>query len=239
MRSREPAWEFLSALCDNLGVTYETLRQENREFTDQEISFDPGGKGQPRCFICSGTWIHALDDSADAFYEGRKRTYLLLIVNEITLLKRQQEEVRINAMRALMAEEELVQSMREALNGAIFQLQGPVNLISAATNMQERRDNSSKEGMALLAALNQALAAGQQALKTLQACIPSSPHNSREHININRVLREVLSLSARQLLQAGIIVDWHPALTLPSLFASERRLRGMFKQLIDLSLIHI
>ncbi|MBI1423321.1 MAG: nitrogen fixation negative regulator NifL [Gammaproteobacteria bacterium] len=233
MRNREPAHEFLAALRKTLGDHFENLYTQHREFADQEISFDPGGGSQPRCFMVSGTWIKELDDSADAFFEGNKRFYLLLTANEITQLKRQQEETRINALRALTAEEELVQSMREALNGAVYQLQGPVNLIAAAEAMQQRRDSNSKEGLALLSALNQALAAGRQALQTLQSCIPQTPVDARDYINVNRVLRDVLTLSTDRMLKSGIVVDWKPAPTLPAIYASERRLRGMFKQLVD------
>ncbi len=233
MRNLEPAHEFLVALRKSLGEHFESLYGAHKDFADQEINFDPGGGAQPRYYLVSGTWIKELDDSADAFFEGNKRFYLLLIANEITKLKRQQEESRVNALRALTAEEELVQSMREALNGAVYQLQGPVNLIAAAEAMQQRRDSNSKEGLALLSALNQALVAGRQALQTLQSCIPQTPLDSRDYVNINRILRDVLMLSTSRMLKTGILVDWTPAPTLPAIYASERRLRGMFKQLVD------
>jgi len=81
--------------------------------------------------------------------------------------------------------------------------------------------------------LNQALAAGRQALQTLQSCMPQTPEDSRVYINVNQVLRDVLTLLTLRMLKSGIIVDWEPAPTLPSIFASERRLRGMLKQLVD------
>lgn len=233
LRHREPAHEFLAALREVLGDHFEKLFGQHKDFSDQEISFDPGSGAQPLHFSVSGTWIKELDDSADAFFEGQKCHYLLLIANDITQLKHQQEASRVNALRALMAEEELVQSMREALSGAIYQLQGPVNLIAAAEAMQQRRDKTSKEGLALLSALNQALAAGRQALQTLQSCMPQTPEDSRVYINVNQVLRDVLTLLTLRMLKSGIIVDWEPAPTLPSIFASERRLRGMLKQLVD------
>ena len=233
MHNLEPAHEFLAALRKTLGDHFEKLYGQYKDFSDQEISFDPGGEAQPRCFLVSGTWIKELDDSADAFFEGQKRFYLLLVANEITQLKRQQEEARVNALRALTAEEELVQSMREALNGAVYQLQGPVNLIAAAEAMQQRRDSNSKEGLALLSALNQALVAGRHALQTLQSCIPQTPLDIRDYVNVNRILRDVLTLSTERMLKNGIIVDWSPAPTLPAIYASERRLRGLFKQLVD------
>ncbi len=234
MRGREPAKEFLAALQEVLGDDFAGLRDRKLNFHQREISFDPGGGGQPRCFNCSGSWIESMDDSADAFFEMKKTRYLLLVASEITALKRQQHDVQMNAMRALMAEEELVQSMREALSGAIYQLQGPVNLISAATNMQERRaDIENPESRALLSALREALRAGQTALLTLQACVPESSPETPEILNINLILREVLSLTTERMLQQGIVIDWQPAMTLPMVAGRAKRLRSMFKQLID------
>ena len=230
MRGREPAKAFLAALQELLGDDFEGLKNKRLDFNNREVSFDPGGGRQPRYFNCSGTWIEAIDDSADAFFEMKKNRYLLLVANEITALKRQQQELRMNAMRALMAEEELVQSMREALSGAIYQLQGPVNLISAATAMQERR--ADPDG-ALLSALQEALKAGQKALMTLQDCVPEGSNETPELININLILREVLALCTERMLEHGIVIDWQPAMTLPLVSGRAKRLRSMFKQLID------
>lgn len=234
MRGKEPAKEFLASLQEVLGEDFDGLRNKGIEFKNRDVSFDPGGSGQPRCFNCSGSWIDSLDDSADAFFEPAKKRYLLLVANEITALKRQQLEVQMNAMRALIAEEELVQSMREALSGAIYQLQGPVNLISAAVNMQERRaDIESQENKALLSALQEALKAGQTALMTLQACVPDGSNETFELLNLNLILREVMSLTTDRMLKQGIVIDWQPAATLPMVSGRAKQLRNMFKQLID------
>ena len=52
-------------------------------------------------------------------------------------------------------------------------------------------------------------------------------------VNINQLLREVLTLSTQRLLAGGIVVEWQPAPVLPAVLGREGRLRGMFKQLID------
>lgn len=234
MRGREPAREFLASLKEILSEDFDGLKKKGIEFHNREVSFDPGGSGQPRCFNCSGSWIESVDDSADAFFEMKKTRYLLLVANEITAIKRQQEDLKVNAMRALMAEEELVQSMREALSGAIYQLQGPVNLIAAATNMQERRaDIENPENRALLSALREALKAGETALLTLQACVPEGTYETPELLNLNLILREVLAMTTTRMLQQGIVVDWQPAMTLPMVSGRAKRLRSMFKQLVD------
>ncbi len=231
LRVREPAAEFLRALRETLGETFPWGASAEHGFRDREVSFDPGGKGQPRWFSCSGVWFREQDSSAATFFKPVRQTYLLLMANEISALKRQQEAVGMNAMRALLAEQERVRSMREALQAAIFQMQGPMNLISAARDLLERR--GAQADPALRHALNQAAATGQTALERLRALVPAMPPEAAAPVNINQLLREVLELCKQRLLAGGTVVDWKPAPMLPAVTARAGRLRGMFKQLID------
>lgn len=231
LRVREPAAEFLSALRETLGETFPWGPHAEQGFRDKEVSFDPGGKGQPRWFSCSGVWFRERDGSAANFFKPVRQTYLLLMANEITSLKRQQEAVGMNAMRALLAEQERVRSMREALQAAIFQMQGPLNLIAAARDLLERR--GAQGDPALRHALRQATTAGQDALERLRALIPVVPPEAAAPVNINQLLREVLELSKQRLLAGGTVVDWKPMPILPAVTARASRLRGMFKQLLD------
>ncbi|MEJ2140808.1 MAG: nitrogen fixation negative regulator NifL [Gammaproteobacteria bacterium] len=231
----EPAGEFIKALKDNMGADFEKAWESGEGFQNKEISFDPGGKGAPRCFLITGTWFKERDVSADAFFDARRETYILLVANEITSLKRQQEETRMNSLRALMAEEELTQSIREALAGSVYQMQGPINLISAAMSMLQRRneEGKGKEDTAMLNALQQAITAGQDAMNTLQSCIPKPIEEPFDLVNLNRILREVIGVSTERLLKNGIVVEWMPEPLLPSILGKERRIRSMFKQLVD------
>ena len=231
LRVREPAAEFLRALRETLGETFPWGGHAEQGFRDKEVSFDPGGKGQPRWFSCSGVWFREQDNSAANFFKPVRQTYLLLMANEITSLKRQQEAVGMNAMRALLAEQERVRSMREALQAAIFQMQGPLNLIVAARDLLERR--GAQGDPALRTALRQATTAGQEALERLRALIPQVPPEAATPVNINQLLREVLELCKHRLLAGGMVVDWKPTPILPAITARASRLRGMFKQLLD------
>ncbi len=231
LQVREPATEFLSALRETLGETFPWGRHAERGFYDKEVCFDPGGKGQPRWFSCSGVWFHEQDGSAANFFKPVRQTYLLLMANEITSLKCEQEAVSMNAMRALLAEQERVRSMREALQAAIFQMQGPMNLIAAAHDLLERRGVQGNP--ALRHALRQATTAGREALERLRTLIPQVPSEAMAPVNVNQLLREVLELCKQRLLAGGMVVDWQPALILPAVTARASRLRGMFKQLLD------
>lgn len=232
MQGREPALEFLQALRESMGEFFHQGRLVNRAFQDREVSFEPGGSEQSRWFSCSGIWFREQDDRADAFFKPVRQTYLLLIATEITGLKRQQEAIGTNAMRALMAEQERVRGMRETLEAAIFQMQAPMNLIAAANDMLTRRGQSYDPGP-LRSVLSQALASGREALAKLQNSIPEVPPEAVTPVNINQLLREVLSLCTERLLASGIVVAWEPAPVLPAVPAREGRLRGMFKQLVD------
>lgn len=233
MRGREPAAEFLAAFKRTLGDKWQALEASRKGFDNLEVSFEPGGGRETRWFSCSGTWFRESDSSADAFFEARKDVFLLLVANEVTLQKQQQEEVRMNAMRALLAEEELVQGMRETLAAAIYQLQGPLNMMGAAAAMIERRADGNAENAAVLSVIRESLAAGKKAVETLEASMPETIEEPARPVNVNQLVREVLSISTRRLLSLGIVVDWKPVAVLPHLLGKEGRIRSMLKQLVD------
>ena len=111
-------------------------------------------------------------------------------------------------MKALLTEQELVQSVRETVAGAIFQLQGPLNLISAAENMLERRSSGSLDEP-LMNVLQQALSSGEEAMETLRASMPEKIEEAKVAVDINQILREALSLSTdRNCLYILIQVDF-------------------------------
>lgn len=231
MGGSEPADEILHALGEEFGSLFDNTDHEEIAFKDYEISFDPGGKGNLRWFSCSGSWFRSRDSSADNFFEARKDTYLLLVTNEITDQKRQQEEIRLNAMRAVIAEDDLVHSTRETLAGAVYKLQEPLNMIAAALEVAKRRKTDGEDH--LLQCLQEALQAGQHAMSTLQDSMPEDSKELQSHINANQLIREVLSLLTPIMLAKGITVDWEPTGVLPNIFGQEARLRNVIKQLID------
>lgn len=231
MRGREPATALLGALKASMGETLAQVRHRGQGFSEQVVSFHSAVDGEPRWFSCSGTWIQERELSADGFFEPHRHEYLLLIAAEITALKRRQQETRINALRTLAAEEELTAGMREVLSGAIFQMQGPLNVIAAAADMLQRRSLAGTEPVR--GVLGQALEAGMQALATLKASMPADIDEPRMPINLNELMREVLGISTDRLLKDGVVVDWRPTAVLPAVIGQERRLRCLFKQLVD------
>ncbi|MBM97035.1 MAG: nitrogen fixation negative regulator NifL [Oceanospirillaceae bacterium] len=225
-----PPDALVEMLAFRLGNAFQQLVEDGRSFSDKEFSIDTGA-GQPLWYSCFGTRIDIRGEEADGFFEQPVKHCILLMVTDITDMRRRQEEVRLNALKALMAEEDLVQGMREAMNGAIHQLQGPVNLMEMAVNMLDRRNDS--RDSAVLSALQDGLKAGRRALDNLERSIPQDIPESRKPVNVNELLREVLSLSTKRLLSNGITVNWNPSLQLPALIGREQRLRSMFLHLVE------
>jgi protein-histidine pros-kinase len=228
----EPSAHLLAALRASMGDAFDEARTNGRGFAHQEIRCDRSGGRAPRWFSCSGSWFEDEDTSADAFFEPRRRAYMLLAINEISLIKRQQEEQRMSALRSILAEGELTQSLREAIAGAIYQLQGPINLIEAAASMLGRR-GVQPDSLALVGVLREAVAAGNRAIETLRGSMPAEPAEAEVPVNINELLHEVLVLLTDRLLAAGVTVDWKPAPVLAAVPGRPTQLRNVFKQLIE------
>jgi len=224
----EPAKLLLAALSNSFDRKA-TPTGKGYAFLDQEVRIDRKGSGAPRWFSCSGVWVKVDDDHADAFFTAKSSTYLLLVAKETTSLRAQEEKARMAALQALVAEEERVNALRESLSAAVYQLEGPLNMISSAVGMMARR--SKDDPMA--SALAEALKNGEEALEKLRGMIPRQSSAVSATANLNELLRSVLDLSTGRLLKAGISVAWKPQATLPPINGYPNSLITLFKSLVD------
>jgi nitrogen fixation regulatory protein len=227
----DAAKSVVEALSDSLGERFAEARHLQRPLENHELRFERTGR-EPLWYACSLTWFEEDLGEPDAFYSHERRTYMVLVMTDVTGRKKQDETLRLTAMRAMLSEGELTQSLRETLSGAIYQLQRPVNLISAAAALQKRRGPEQVESP-LGHALMEAQKAGEAAITTLQHALPPEPTLQTGPVNLNEVLRDVLMLSTERLLYAGITVDWRPAHVLPSIEGEAAGLRNLFRRLID------
>ncbi|MGA7178029.1 MAG: nitrogen fixation negative regulator NifL [Thiobacillaceae bacterium] len=227
----EPALTILAALRTRMGPAFEQARTSGRGFSGREIQLDTS-RYKTRWFACSGSWIEEQDTSADAFYEPHRLQYMLLTLQDITPLKEQQDAIRVNALSALLAEQERIESLREVLSGAVYQLQGPFNMLAAAVRLLERNGNHGPADP-LLASLQEALKAGSETLNTLRATIPSEANEAVQPVNLNELIQDVLRITTPKMLAEGVVVEWHPAHELPALQGRLRQLSTLFKQLLD------
>ncbi len=227
----EPASTVMAELRERLGETYTRAIAQRRALEGQELFFERPGR-DPRWYACALSWFEERSTGPDALYSDVRNDYALLVMQDVTAARRQEEALRLAAMRAMLSEGELDQSLREALSGAIFQLQGPVNLISAAATLQRRRAGAAGETDPLAKALADAQRAGEAAIATLQAAMPPEPATVTAPVNLNEVLRDVLMLETDALLAAGISVDWRPTHALPPVQGEAGALRTLFRQLV-------
>jgi nitrogen fixation negative regulator NifL len=230
-RGVEPVSLFLEALEQQIGFDLGEVCQVGKGFTNVEIRLDPPGGASPRWFSCSGVHVAELDEAAHHYFKQPEKTRccLLLIANEVTSSRKRIQEARLNMIRANMAEQQMVQTMREAISGAIFKIQAPLNVIKAALSMPA----ASQEDLGMRIVLLQALKSGDEAMESLHEALPSPVVEQTTAVNVNELLHEVLKLSTENLLAAGIVVDWRPAPVLPSVSGRINALRGLFKYLID------
>ncbi|MES9860404.1 MAG: nitrogen fixation negative regulator NifL [Candidatus Thiodiazotropha sp. LLP2] len=230
-RGVEPSTLFLNALEQQIGFDLGEVCQVGNGFTNVDVRLDPPGGANPRWFSCSGVHLPELDEAAHHYFKQQEETRccLLLIANEVTGSRKRIQEARLNMIRANMAEQQMVQTMREAISGAIFKIQAPLNVIKAALGMPA----ASQEDMGMRIVLQQALKSGDEAMESLHEALPSPVMEQESLVNINELLHEVLKLSTESLLSASIVVDWRPAPVIPAVSGRINSLRGLFKYLID------
>ncbi len=226
---QEPAHAILAGLRTELGESAWTQVLARNEFVDQTLRFDRAGGRGPQWFAASGSWFMQSEPSADTFFAAAPKRYLLLVLTDVTALKRQQQEQWLQALRTMLAEGELVARLRETLAGAAYQLAGPLNLMAAA---EKRVAQRIPVGDAALLALHEARQQGEAALDMLQRAMPSVPTEAWMPLNCNELLHDVLDLLIDRLLAEGVVVDWQPALRLPPVHGQAVALRGALSQLV-------
>jgi len=230
LRGREPAELMLRALGQLEGLDLERSARTGSDFRGKEIRLDtPGGRGA-RWFSCSGTWVSQEGSAVGGHFRPlpNQGPCLLLLAEDVSERRRETEKARIQYLRASLAEQQRVQGMREALAAALFQLQGPLNVIQAAAGMLHPGG-----GNALRPVLEEVIESGRRALETLRAALPAEVRPPVTLVNLNEVLHEVISLSVDDLLAAGVVVEWKPVPVLPAVYGNKQQLRGLFKYLLD------
>ncbi len=162
---KEPLQEIGSLLNHQTGGAFSL--QGTVDIKGMEVALECSGFGQ-RWFSCFGTSITLADGSIDNFFNPAKRHYNLLVLTEITEIRRRQEQSRLHALKELVAEDEFIEAMRETYNGAIHQLEKPVSLMAAAIAMLEKRAGKDKTSDPALEALRTALAEGEHAEQVVE-----------------------------------------------------------------------
>jgi nitrogen fixation negative regulator NifL len=234
---KEPAIKILTALRSQLGAAFTKAHDKHRNITAREVCIE--ASSQRRWFSCAVSWFEEHAVGADAFYEPQRSHFLLLTIQDITQLKQQQEALRINGLRALLSEQERIQGLRETLAGAVYQLEGPLNMLNAVAHMIEKRLSntppstlSGGNGLLTASALEDAIQRSREALETLRACIPDLINEEMQPVNLNEVMADLLKLMTAELLGAGIVVEWIPSSESAVMNGHPAQISNLFKQLL-------
>lgn len=233
LRGEEPADFFMNSLSDVIAYDRKLPCEQRKGFINREISFKNSQGIETRWFNCSGVWVNEKNVTADNYFDATDECCLLLVANDITQQKRQQNQIKTNALRALMAEQQLVHGMRETLSGAIYQLQAPLNMASAVVGMMERRQENGSDTHPSQAALVDVLHSGQKVVDSLKQALPPEDREAVVPVNMNEVVKDVIDLSIHRLLEKSVLVDWDPEPDLPNITGRCYALRTLFKQILD------
>lgn len=232
----EPSSLFMSSLREELVLELDKLKP-GYSVQGHEISLNVGKNKIQRIFSCDYSVVGIGDESADGFFSNPVRSYQMLVITDITDVHHRERIERMSALQLLIAEEESVHHLREALNGALYKFQQPLNLMEAAVRMIEQRQKAipecEEEAKQIVSALKQAIEIGQTTCTELEAAVPEEHKKVSGVVNINEVLRDVLDLATPQLLRNGIQVIWKPSVYLNAVHGRESRLHSMFKQLLE------
>jgi nitrogen fixation negative regulator NifL len=225
MRGREPAEFFLQEMkAANDGDVSSGM-------VNHEICYQPESGAPARWFNCSGVWISNSGETADSYFVPGEERRLLLMANEITVQKQHQERIRTSALQALMAKQQLVHRTREILSGAMFRFQGPLNIVTAALGMLERREGGHDDPLyKILADVHDS---GEKVLESLDLSLPRESNEPVAPVNLNEIVHDVLELCTERMLSEGLLVDWQPAPVLPTILGKQYALRSLLKQLVD------
>lgn len=227
----EPALFFIHALQQEFGDLWADSTLHLRGFSNHEIRVEGVGQRGTRWFSCSGNWFVEDDTCAENFFFRQSKNYLLLSISDVTSQRQQQEKLQMQTIQNMMAEEEHIRSIRETLLGAMHQMRLPLNQVNAAVQIMTQRNDS--QNLHLKVLLTQVQKMGDDALNTLQRCVPEIPETAVMPVNLNQLLHQVIRLFSHKFLANGIVVDWLPNAILPSILGSDNKLRMLFKQLID------
>lgn len=224
----EAASVLLEAVRNNPGGQFSPFKPGAYAFLDQQVRLDRAHWRSPRWYNCSGVWLSAARDSVDAFFDPHAQPCLMLVATDVTRRVIEQERARVAALQAQLADEGRLQALRESLAAAVYQMEGPLNVLESVVNLMGRRGCDPAQS-----ALADALKAGQEVLETLRHAVPPAREEGASAVNMNEAVRDVLDLSAQKFLAADITVSWQPQLVLPALQGSPTRLRSMLKALVD------
>ncbi|MGE5466497.1 MAG: nitrogen fixation negative regulator NifL [Ignavibacteria bacterium] len=224
----EPATVILDAVRADMAQSPDVPEEGGQAFLNREVRIDTRA-GRTRWFSCSAIHVRHDDGDAGAFFGRHSQRFLLLTAMEITEQRAQQEKARVAALRAMLAEESRINALRETLAAAVFQLEGPVNMMSSVLGTMERRGNGLPAG----AALAEAVQAARAALDGLRGSIPTQSDELPTAVNLNEALHDVLDLVTPRMLALGIHVEWRPQAVLPAILGYPNRLRAMLKALVD------
>lgn len=232
-RGNSLAEEIRRLVLVGLGVQWNEVEQGRTYEHDVELELrGPTGRPEARYFRCALKGFDAADSSAHGFFHGERRRYALIFATDVTSLRQEQERVRINALRALIADDERVETLHEVVHAAAFRFQMPLNILDAALRWVTTEASQSEVQVALVDAIRQACEIGQEAVSLLQQSTPNRAVPIFDEMDLVGAVNDVLTVLQPRLARTTVNLEWAPSEAV-MICGHARRINAMIKQLID------
>jgi nitrogen fixation negative regulator NifL len=165
----------------------------------------------------------------EAYFQSSSESYTLIGIIDRTKEKQYLEEKRLNTITQLVNDNKFVHSMQEVMMATLHQLQGPLNMVDSAVTILKQTNHSCPG----LTAMDNAMESASQALAQVQQAIPERTPEVVQHVNLNQSVRDVISITTKELLSSSTNIAFNLDSALGSINGKPNRLLLAIKQIVD------
>ena len=147
-------------------------------------------------WLSFGQWpLQGVNEEASRYFTDTLPPKNLMVITDCSDQYRRQQQGRLDRLKQKLTNGKLLAAIRESLDAALVQLNGPINMLAAA-----RRLNGEENGNM---ALEFAWREGEQAVNRLQACRPSLDFEPVKQWSLSEFFNDLNALYDSRFLSAG------------------------------------
>lgn len=159
------AYKTLCADCGGKELLAEMGYPQLKEMLNSGEPVPVSMRGNVRWFSFGQWLLQGVNEEASRFFTGITAPGKLIVLTDCTDQHHRQQQGYLDRLKQKLTNGKLLAAIRESLDAALIQLNGPINMLAAARRLNGEEGNNM--------ALEFAWREGEQAVSRLQACRPS------------------------------------------------------------------